>query len=95
MSYHLLAMNSTVIHGISATLFFLSESEVYTSFPGNSKFEKQNSLSANQNSISVFDLTEREFCFSNLELPGKEVKTSLSDKKQSGGNTVYYGRIHR
>ena len=44
LSYHLSAMNSTVIHGISATLIF-SESKIFTPFPGNSKFEKQNSLS--------------------------------------------------
>ena len=38
-------MNLTVIHGISAILFFLSEGEVYTPFPGNSKPQKENSLS--------------------------------------------------
>ena len=70
MSYQLLAMNSTVIHGISATLFFVGKWGFYN-FPGNSEFEKQNSLSANQNCLSVFDLAEREFCFSNLEFPGK------------------------
>ena len=66
----IISINSTVIHGISATLFFVGKLGFYP-FPGNSKFEKENSLSANQNSLRVFDLAEREFSFSNLEFPGK------------------------
>ena len=41
-------------------LYFLSESEVLFPFPGNSKPQK-NSLAASQNSLSVFNLAEKEF----------------------------------
>ena len=56
-------------HVISATLFFVVKWGFYL-FPGNSKSEKKDYLSVNQNSLSVFDLTEREFCLSDLEFPG-------------------------
>ena len=78
LPYHLFAMNSTVIHDISS-FFLLSESEVFIPFPGNSKPQKENSLSASQNSLSVFNLVEREFSFWGLEFPGNGIKTSLSD----------------
>ena len=70
-------MNSTVAHGISSTLFFVRKWGFYP-FPGNSKFEKENSLSARSKTIrefkledSEFRLEDSEFSFSNLELPGK------------------------
>ena len=75
MFYPLFAMNSTVIHGIFAKLFF-SKSDNFDNFTKNSKFEKENSLSAYQNSLSVFDLAERQFSFSNLEFFVKLSKLS-------------------
>ena len=81
LPYHLFAMNSSVIHGISVTLF-LSESEVFTPFAGNSKPQKENSLSAYLNSLCIFNLAEREFSFWGLEFPANGVKTSLSDKNK-------------
>ena len=56
-------MKSTVIHGISAILNFVGKWGFYPlsrEFP----FEKENSLSADQNSLCVFDFAEREFSFS-------------------------------
>ena len=40
LPYHLFAMNFTVIHGISATLFFVGKWG-FIPFPGNSKLQKR------------------------------------------------------
>ena len=68
--YPIISMNSTVIHGISTTLIFVGKLG-FSPFPGNSKFEKENSLSAKSKTLKEFSLAEREFSFSNLEFPGK------------------------
>ena len=81
MLYHLFAMNFTLIHGISATLFFDGNWGFYH-YPQNSKFSKKNFLSANHNSICVYDLAEREFSFVNLEFRGKEVKPHFPTKNK-------------
>ena len=64
LPYNLFEMNSTVIHDIPS---FLSESEVFYPISRGSKPQKENSLSVSQNSLSVFNLTEREFSFWGLE----------------------------
>ena len=64
--YYLFAMNFTEIHGISATLFFVEKWGFYPISRG-SKPQKENSLSANQNSLSFFKLAEREFSFWGFE----------------------------
>ena len=66
LPYHLFAMNFTVMHGISATLFFVGKWGFYPISRG-SKPQKENSLSTNQNSLSFFKLAEREFSFWGLE----------------------------
>ena len=64
LPYHLFAMNSTVIHDIPS--LFIGKWGLYPISRG-SKPQKENSLSASQNSLSVFNLVEREFSFWGLE----------------------------
>ena len=66
-------------------LLFLSESEILTPFPENSPLAKSKPL-------REFLSAKGEFPFSRGIL-SKGVKTSLSDKNKSGGNTVYYGKF--
>ena len=65
LPYHLFAMNSTVIHGISVTFIFWKWG--FNHISRGSKPQKENSFSFHQNSLSVFNLAEREFSFWGLE----------------------------
>ena len=71
---------------------FLSESEVFTPFPGNSPRKREFSFGKTEIAKGILFWLIR-IPFFEGEFPGKGVKTSLSDKKIFGWNTVYYGRI--
>ena len=93
LCYHLFAMNSTVIHGISAKYFFVWKWE-FSPFPQNSIFEKENSFLWDQNSLK-FSIMGKRILFFEDGILGKGEKFSLSYKKIFSWNTVYYSRIHR
>ena len=81
LPYHLFAMNFTVIHGISAPIFFCRKVRFLSHFQGISNPKKRILFLQKLKMLREFWPTERKFSFWGLEFPGNGIKTSLSYKK--------------
>ena len=81
LPYHLFAMNFTVIHGISAPIFFCRKVRFLSHFQGIPNLKKRIFFLLVRILLAFLIFAEREFSFWGLKFPGNGIKTSLSYKK--------------